>query len=281
MKKFTFLICFFTFLTGIFINLLLILFTFKFRFFAGPVFEFYLNFIDTFLPKQGIQIDYIITNIENLNLFEEALGISFFGLTLCFSCIFFFFNFFRKLVYINYFFIIFFYTLLFFLGFFLFGFKHFLFFYEETPSQCLITDMELTLNLVIDLSKYFVIILFFFTPLFFFPFFFFLRFFIFFLYFYTEKEIFIFYNNEPPISNFIESNLDNNNITYKSFFFFNENLQLELIFEKILTTFKFFFFSSLFSQLLITLIIFNYISCLCFFFFKFIILRKKWDLNPR
>jgi hypothetical protein len=278
MKKFTIFICFFTFITGILINLFIFFLAFHFRFFAGPIFEFYLNFIDNFVPKQGINVDYIVTNIENLNLFEEALGISFFGLTLCFSCIFFFLAFLRNLFHINFYFLIFMYIFFFFLGFFLFGFKHFIFFYEETPSQCLVTDMNLTLNLVIDLSKYFVIILFFFTPLFFIPFFFFLRYFIFFLYFYTEKEIFIFYNNEPPLSNLIDNYI---NIKYNNFFFLNTNSQLELFFEKILTTIFFFFEKSLFYQLILTLFLFNYIFCFFFLFFKYTILRKKWDLNPR
>ena len=116
MKKFTYIICFFTFFSGITINLLFLILTFKFRFFAGPIFEFYLNFIDTFIPKQGIKVDYIITNIENLNLFEEALGISFFGLTLGFSCIIFFLYFLRFLFHMKFFFLVFFYVIFFFLG---------------------------------------------------------------------------------------------------------------------------------------------------------------------
>jgi hypothetical protein len=278
MKKSFYIICFFTFFSGIFLNFLFFLLTFKFRFFAGPIFEFYLNFIDNFLPKHGIQIDYIITNIENLNLFEEALGFSFFCLTLIISCLFFIFFFLRHLFHFKIFYIILSYFFLFFLGYFFFGFKHFFFFYEETPSQCLVTDMELTLNLVIDLSKYFVILLFFITPLFFIPFFFFLRYFILLIYFFKEKEIFNFYNNEPLLQNITNNN---KNILFKEkiLFFENENTFLELTSENKIN--YVIFTKSLFIELLFTFFFFNYLSCFIYIFFKTIILRKKWDLNPR
>lgn len=277
MKKSFNVICFFTFFSGIFINFVFFILTFKFRFFAGPFFDFYLNFLNNFLPKQGIKIDYIVTNIENLNLFEETLGFSFFFLTLLVSCLFFFFSFIRHLVHFNLFFFIFFYFLLFIIGYNIFAFEHFFIFFKETPSQCLITDMELTLNLVIDLSKYFVIVIFFFFPLFFIPLFFFFRYIVLFFYFFKEKNFLTFYNNEPLLHNFTK--IESEAIKGKNFFFENTNTFLELIDEHKLN--YEFFTKSLFIQFLFIFYIFNYISCFIYIFFKTIVIRKKWDLNPR
>jgi hypothetical protein len=276
MKNLISIISFSTFATGILVNLLCVFFTFHYRFFAGLIFEYYLNFIDNFVPKQGIKTDYIITNIENLNIFEEALGISFFGFTLLFSCIFFFFFFLRNLVYTNIYYVFYLYIFFFFLGYIFFRFDHFLFFYEETPSQCLVADMELTLNLVIDLSKYFVIILFFFSPLFIIPFFYFFRFIVFFVYFYTEKDIFVFYNNEPPIKE--EMDLIKKS-SFDYLFYEKTSGILEMIIK--LESEQFLLTNTIYNKLLFNLILFNYISCIFVEFYKKIILRKKWDSNPR
>lgn len=281
MKKIISLVCFFTFFSGIFVNIFILILTFRFRFFAGFIFDFYLNFLEEFFTKDGIKIDYIITNIENLNLFEEALSIFFFGLTLLGSTLLFILFFFRTIFYFSFYFIYFFFFFLIVLGNYLFGFKHFKFFFDDVPSQCLVADMELTLNLIVDLSKSFVIILFILIPLIFYPFFFFFRFFILFIYIYTEKELFVFYNNEY----FGNENMIENFKDSVEFYFFETTLNL--INFKSLNSYTFFnlnFYNlntSLFSQLIISFFFFYYISCYIYIFFKYFVKRKKWDSNPR
>lgn len=282
MKKLVSLVCFVTFFSGIFINIYLLILTFRFRFFAGFIFDFYLNFIEEFFTKQGIKVDYIITNIENLNLFEEALSVFFFGLTILGSTLCFFLFFLRTTFYFSFIFIFLSFIFLIIVGNILFEFKHFKFFFDDIPSQCLVSDMELTLNLIVDLSKSFVIMLFLLIPLIFYPFFFFFRFFILFLYIYTEKELFVFYNNEDFGKESLIEYITDNSLDYC---FYETNLNLihfkSLNNETFYSLYLYNFNYSLFSQLIISFFFFNYISCYIYFFFFSLILRKKWDSNPR
>lgn len=281
MKKIISLVCFFTFFSGIFVNIFILILTFRFRFFAGFIFDFYLNFLEEFFTKDGIKIDYIVTNIENLNIFEEALSIFFFGLTLLGSTLLFIIFFLRTIFYFPFYFILICFFFLVFFGNYLFEFKHFKFFFDDVPSQCLVADMELTLNLIVDLSKSFVIILFILIPLVFYPFFFFFRFLILFIYIYTEKELFVFYNNEyfgntdfiQDIKNSVEFDFFETTLNLINFKLLNNN--------NFFTSYLYNLNSSLFSQLIVSFFFFNYISCYIYFFYKYFVKRKKWDSNPR